>query len=132
MIYNLDMKLDEELIKTFAKEIEDGLPFKYTCHLLEITEQIANTWIRQGESDKEHEVKSIYALFFSSIKKAYAKFLRTCKCKINKGESGWQGTAWWLERTNKDFQINNDAGDVVEPVVVKSDMKRNKNGTKCE
>ena len=41
-------------------------------------------------------------------------------------EKGWQGIAWWLERTNRDFVLTNDAGEVIEPVIVKPQIPKNK------
>lgn len=120
------MVLNETLIENFAKEIEEGLPFKYTCDLLEISQGVASAWMKQGESDKQANVESLERKFFISIKRAYAKFLKESKKKMDAKEKGWQGIAWWLERTNRDFILTNDAGDVVEPVIVKPTMPKNK------
>lgn len=124
------MELNEELINKFAEEIEDGLPLIYTCDLFGISWQTFNNWMKQGESDRDHEVNSLTSKFFRSIKKAYAKFIKKTKQKIYNGELGWQGSAWWLERTNKNFVLNTEDGSSVEPVIVNAGVS--KNGTKCK
>lgn len=118
--------LNEELIEKFAEEIEDGLPIVYTCDLLGITKPSFVNWIKQGEADFETYNESIYALFFTSIKKAYAKYIRKTKNIIRKGENGWQGQAWWLERTNQNFVLNSDNNSEQETVIVNPSIKPNK------
>lgn len=118
------MKLNEELIKNIASEIEDGLPVNYTCDLFEITRTNYSYWMHQGEVDAANEVKSLEALFFNSIKKSYAKFIRHSKQIIRKGEAGWQGTAWWLERTNRDFQMNSDNSVISENITITTKMRK--------
>lgn len=116
--------LNEELIKNIMIEVEDGLPLNYACDLFGISAPNLTNWMKQGQSDFENERETIHAQFFKSYKKSYAKFIRDCKKRIKSGESGWQGTAWWLERTNKQFIINNDNTDTVEPVIVKATMTK--------
>jgi len=116
-------KLNNELIDALATEIEDGLPFNYACDLCEVSRSIFDEWMKQGLSDLENNVKSLHARFFVSIKKAYAKFIRDSKRKIRNGETGWQGTAWWLERTNKEFQLNAENQQSVENIIVNTKMK---------
>lgn len=111
-------KLDEKLITEFALEVEDGLPLMYTCDLFEISHHTFGNWMKQGESDNEHEQDTLCAKFFREIKKSYAKFIRASKKIIRKGEPGWQGTAWWLERTNSNFLPSTDNANSTEPVIV--------------
>ena len=118
------MELNKQIIAEFEEQIEDGMPFTYTCDLLEISWNTFNNWMKQGESDVNNEINSLQAKFFKSIKKAYAKFIKATKNRIYNGESGWQGSAWWLERTNKQFILTNDAGDVIEPVIVKPSVSK--------
>lgn len=117
-------KLNDELIEKFAIEIEDGLPISYTCDLLGISNGAYQAWIKQGESDFLNEIETINAHFYISVKKAYAKFIKDSKRKIRNGEAGWQGTAWWLERTNKQFILNNENADSIEPVIVNPGMSK--------
>lgn len=97
------MKLNERLIEDFSKEIEDGLPVQYTCDLLGIHQTSYNNWMRMGEDDLLLDNMTLYAQFFLAIKKAYAIFVKDAKARIRAGEKGWQGTCWWLERTNNFF-----------------------------
>jgi len=119
-------KLDEKIINEFSEEIKDGLPFVYTCDLLGISHKTAMNWMRQGEADIEAEMKTLSAQFFRSIKNAYACYIKETKKAIRKGEAGWQGQAWWLERTNKMFVLNNESDSSVEPVIVNPTVNINK------
>ena len=118
------MELSKELIEQFGAEVEDGLPVLYTCDLLKITRMSYTYWLHQGEIDAESKVDSLYALFFYTIKSAYAKFIRDSKRIIRKGEAGWQGTAWWLERTNRDFQMNSDNSVISENITITTKMRK--------
>lgn len=96
-------KLNEELIMKFYDEISEGLPICYTCDLLEINTSTYEDWMKKGEEDDNQNVDSMYATFSRTIKKAYAYFIQDSKNRIRQGVQGWQGTAWWLERTNNKF-----------------------------
>lgn len=116
-------KLNDDVINALATEIEDGMPFKYACDLCEITHKLFDEWLKQGQADAEDQADTIYAKFFLSIKKAYGRFVKDSKRRIRNGESGWQGTAWWLERTNKEFQMNTENTQVTENIIVNTKMK---------
>lgn len=120
------MKLNDELIKKFAEEIENGLPFNYCCDLLEISTPTCMNWMKQGQADMEADIPTLQRKFYNKVKKAYATFIKNTKRKIYNGETGWQGSAWWLERTNQLFVLNNNNDDNVEPVIVSSKMRKNK------
>lgn len=124
-------KLNSDLIKNFCEEIEDGLPIKYTCDLFSISRGSYRNWIQQGEYDADNSVESIYAEFFISVKKAYARYIRHIKNRIKKGEPGWQGEAWWLERTNKDFRMTEENDVTQETVVVNPSIKPNHESKCC-
>lgn len=114
-------KLNEQLIKDMAAEVEEGTPIVYVCDLFGVTSQAYYYWMEQGEQDYKDENDSIYSSFFDSIKKAYAKYVIDSRKRIKKGEPGWQGTAWWLERTNNKFmpkqQIQADEDGKVTVVI---------------
>ena len=120
-------KLDEQLIQDFSKEVEDGLPFIYCCDLFSVSHGAFISWMKQGESDFNSERVTIHSRFFTNIKSSYAKYIRASKKVIRKGEPGWQGQAWWLERTNKEFILNSENADSVEPVIVKPYINKNNN-----
>lgn len=97
-------KLNEELIAKMYDEIAEGLPVSYTCDLFGISQVSFSNWMIQGKKDSEEENEdSIYYAFFVAIKKAQAIFVKKIGQEIRKGEQGWQGKAWWLERTRQDF-----------------------------
>ena len=97
-------KLSGELIESICAEIRDGLPITYSCDLFGITKMSFSNWMRRGEADYEAEdYESLYAQFFYGIKKAQAEYVKSAKKEIRSGRVGWQGEAWWLERTRHDF-----------------------------
>jgi hypothetical protein len=96
-------KLNEQLIEQMCEKFRKGLSTKTTCDLLMITQPSFNNWLRVGEEDANNERDTIFTTFFLEIKKAKAEFEEKASERIIKGESGWQGTCWWLERTNKDY-----------------------------
>lgn len=95
--------LNQELIDKMAAEIADGLPIVYACDLFSVTEQSYYNWMNQGKLDFESGNDTIYATFFDTIKKSCAQYIVDAKKRIHSGVQGWQGTAWWLERTNPKF-----------------------------
>lgn len=106
-------KLNEELINNFAAEIEDGLPITYVCDLFGVTSVSYFNWMKIGEADFNNEEETLYAQFFNTIKKSYAKFIKASHKGIREGDKGWQGVCWWLERTNANFMPKQEiqAGD---------------------
>ena len=111
-------KLNEELINKMSSDIEEGLPINYTCDLYGITRMSHSNWMKQGEEDYENEIETLHAQYFYTIKKAQATYVKNAGREIRKGEAGWQGKAWWLERTRQDFmpkqaiEANTDDGKV--------------------
>ncbi len=96
-------KLTAELIEQVYAEVAEGAPVKYVCDFFCITQPCYSNWMQQGESDAAENIDSLYAEFFMTIKKAQADYVITTGKEIRKGEAGWQGKAWWLERTRQDF-----------------------------
>ena len=113
-------KLTEELIQEIADNLSDGLPITYTCDLLGITKMSFSNWMRQGEQDFNDEIESLSSLFFYSIKKAQAEYVKNAMRDIQSGRQGWQGQSWWLERTRQDFMPKQEitAGDDGKVTVV--------------
>lgn len=124
-------KLDDELLEKMYQKIKQGLPVNYTCDLFGITYQSHFNWLRQGEADVTNQVESIYARYFYTIKKAQAEYVDEAIQDIKSGRPGWQGAAWCLERTRRDFQPSQqiDAGPDGKVTVVLGgkvkDVKRN-------
>lgn len=117
--------LNEDIIKKFCDEIKDGMPFVYSCHILGLSYNTVNSWMKQGESDMEADIESIECRFYMNVKHAYAVFIKNCKNIIIKGgNNGWQGVAWWLERTNTMFARDNDNGSQNENIVVTTRMHK--------
>ena len=123
--------LNEELINQMAAEIADGLPKCYTCDLFGVIESTFDGWMERGLQDYRDEIDSIYSTLWTAIKKAHAQHINECKKKIKSGIQGWQGTAWWLERTNPFFmpkqQIQADDDGKVN-VIIGGKVKDIKNG----
>jgi len=127
-------KLTEELIERFCEEVASGLPICYCCDLLEIHETTYEAWMNLAKEEESNgNFDSIYSLFSRSIKKSYAQHISDSRKRIQQGTPGWQGTAWWLERTNSFFmpkqKIEADDDGKVQVVIggkVK-DIKRDSN-----
>ena len=119
-------KLNIYLIEGMAIEIESGLPICYVCDLFGITKPAYTHWMNQGQYDYENEVSSLHATLYINIKKAYARFIKNAKKIISTGTSGWQGMAWWLERTNKEFQMNTSDINVPENITINTRMRTKK------
>ena len=126
-------KLNEELIEEFALKLRKGLNIQTACDLLMITQPSYNNWMRQGEDDANNDTDSLYASFFLVIKKARAEFEEIANVRISEGAPGWQGMAWWLERTRPQYMPKQEitAGDDGKVTVVLGgkvkDIKRNDN-----
>ena len=114
-------KLNEQLIQDMAAEIADGLPIGYACDYFGVTRMSYLNWMEWGERDYNEENETLYAAFFAAIKKAQAQYVIDSKKRIKEGGPGWQGTAWWLERTRQDFmpkqQIQADEDGKVTVVI---------------
>lgn len=106
-------KLNDELISKMAIKISEGLPIPYTCGLFGVVEHSFYNWMKQGEEDFKNEVESLYSSFFHAIKKAQSEYVDNAGRDIRSGRNGWQGAAWWLERTRQDFMPKQEikAGD---------------------
>lgn len=124
-------KLNDVLINNIADVIKEGLPVNYACDLLFITQPSFSNWMNKGEEDVRNEnYDSLYAQFFMTIKNAQATYVYEANKDIKSGRPGWQGAAWWLERTRQDFMPKqmiqaDDDGKVT--VVIGGKPRYNKN-----
>lgn len=125
--------LNEELIEKMAEQIAEGLPKCYTCDLFGVIESSFDLWMEKGLEDYKNEIDSIYSTLWTAIKNAHARHISESMKVIKRGAPGWQGTAWWLERTNTKFmpkqQIQADDDGKVNVIIggkVK-DIKRDNN-----
>ena len=113
--------LNEELITKMAAEIAEGLPKCYTCDLFGVVESSFDLWMEKGLADYTNGEDTIYSTLWTAIKNAHAKHISDSMKRIKKGEPGWQGTAWWLERTNTKFmpkqQIQADEDGKVNVII---------------
>ena len=114
-------KLNDELIQQIYENLKQGLPVRYTCDLLCITQPSFNNWMKQGEQDiNDENYDSLFAQLFITIKKGQAEFVKEAMLDIRSGRPGWQGQSWWLERTRQDFMPKQEitAGDDGKVTVV--------------
>lgn len=123
-------KLNEELIENLCNELREGLPITYACDLFMVTARSFSNWMEQGKQDLDNDIESIYTQFFLKIKKSQAEYIHNANADIRSGRPGWQGAAWWLERTRSDFmpkqQIQADEDGKVT-VVIGGKVKNNVN-----
>jgi hypothetical protein len=81
-------KRTPDRVRRLAKAIADGLPDEYACALVGITRETLLQW----RTDPE------FAEFSCTIKAVQAKRLVKRLAVIEAGGTGWQSTAWILER----------------------------------
>lgn len=126
-------KLTEELIDELYNHLKQGLPVRYTCDLLCITQPSFSNWMRQGEADvNSGNFETLHATLFIAIKKGQAEFVSESLTDIRSGRPGWQGSAWVLERTRQDFmprQEINAGEDGKVQVILGGKLKEIKKGT---
>ena len=104
MVVGRPSKLSEELIDKMYEVIKQGLPVRYACDYLVITQPCHVNWMQKGEEDINNDVyDTLHARYFITIKKAQADYVHDANIDIKSGRPGWQGAAWWLERTRQDF-----------------------------
>ena len=82
--------------RTIVEALANGGYLTTACTLAGITVETFYYWRRLCESGVEHAQK--YADFFSAVKKATAKAENEALETIRAGASGWQSSAWFLER----------------------------------
>lgn len=97
------LELTKELAERIAANIADGLPIEYACDICGTRYKRYAEWMRKGEEDEANGVESVEAFLHDAVKRSYALFIRSSRDVIRAGKAGWQGTAWWLERTNAKF-----------------------------
>ncbi len=126
-------KLNHDLIAKAYELVKEGLPVIYVCDNLSIRKQSYYNWMEKGEKDFEEEIESLEAEFFDYIKKGVSEYVQEAVRTIKKGEKGWQGSAWLLERTRKEFMPKQEikAGDDGKVTVILGgkvkDIKKNDN-----
>lgn len=121
--------LNDELIEKMAEEIRGGLTIDAVCDLFYVHSTSYYGWMNKGEEDiKAGNHDTQHAKFFYEIKKARAEFEKASKDFIANGKIGWQGRAWWLERTNPKFmpkqQIQADDDGKVTVVIGGKEKKK--------
>lgn len=99
-----EKKLDAALIEKAHKLVSEGHYAIVVCAYLGITESCYYQWMRKAKEDIEANKKSIYVVFFQSIKEAEAKaemrHLQTIAKAANEGN--WQASAWFLKTKHRD------------------------------
>lgn len=96
-------KLTSELIEEMKNLLVEGAPIKYVCDYCGITTMSHSNYMTKGEEDYNNNIDSLFSTYFYTIKKAQSTYVIEAGREIRKGEAGWQGKAWWLERTRQDF-----------------------------
>lgn len=119
--------ITEEIIVELSENLAEGLPIPYACDLLGITQASFQGWMRLGQKEYEEGLDSLQAKLFAAVKKSQAIYIKVAMKVIQSGNDGWQGMAWWLERTQMTFQKNeSNAGGFNENITINSSIKRNK------
>lgn len=87
-------KLTPELLEKISGYVEAGNFVDIACQACGINRSTYYRWKNRGETNN----KGIYHDFCNTIKKAEAVGEVSHVEKIREGKSGWQSSAWWLER----------------------------------
>jgi hypothetical protein len=99
--------LNKEMIEEICKYVSNGLSFKDSVALVNISEAVFYKWQQYGKTEIENRsktniidgTKSIFIELIESIKKARIKFKAYHLSKIRKAaDKQWQASAWSLER----------------------------------
>ena len=102
--YRTRTKITTALIKVVCATIEEGNYVKTACAAAGVTKRTYDRWLNQAHADISASVeKSIYVQFADNVEQALAKAEVKLIEEIKKGDKGWQGKAWVLERTRNDL-----------------------------
>lgn len=128
MVTGRPSKLDDKkFVDDFISCIECGLPIKYACDHTMISERVFYNWKKVADQEDEHALdddfvpSKIYE-FIQLVKKAHVNYIMQANHTIRSGINGWQGSAWWLERTDHTFMPNQGEKQVSEPINVTTGM----------
>lgn len=104
-------KFTNDLLEKLAEAIASGMPDKFACERVGITEDTLGDWRRS---------KPGFSVYLDA---ARAERMLKRINRIDVGETGWQGTAWILERrwgehfARPELQINMSVNATVEHTV---------------
>lgn len=104
-------KLCAELIEVVAQARRDGVSFRAAAALAGCHEESIRLWRRRGEADWQDGNDTLEAQLYVAVEKADGQVEVERVKRVTEGDSGWQGSAWWLERT----QRHRYAREYIEP-----------------
>jgi len=90
--------LTEAISAAIIKDVSETLSINFAAEAQGIPRSTVTTWITRGFNDMQAGEASIFALFSKGVKRARAGYVHDAVKDIRHGGSGWQGTAWLMER----------------------------------
>lgn len=88
-------KLTPEIQKQIIDAFRAGALVNTACDLVGIARETFYAWLDRGES----EVSGVYREFSDTIKRVRSECQIEALKTIRSGSIGWQGEAWFLERS---------------------------------
>lgn len=91
-------KLTPEVADSIAEDVFDGIPIGLIAGAHALSKESINNWLRRAESELEDGIDSEYVQFFFKVAIAERNRVKILLARCAEGKSGWQGSAWILEK----------------------------------
>lgn len=107
----------------FIKLIKLGVPIRYACDGVGISEATYYQWMEWGKKNKSEQ----FVLFYRDVKRARADALKRNVAIVQKAAAKtWQAAAWFLERSfpeqfgrpNRPETVSNDDDDDTDTIKI--------------
>ena len=103
-------KLTPSMSQTIIAFLKGGVSYTGCAKAVGIDEKSIYNWLQRGESDYNDCVDTEHSKFFLAFKEAEANLEYKLTTRLMDGETGWQGSAWLLERKpqfRKEYSVIN-------------------------
>ena len=90
--------LTEEISAAIIKDVSETLSINFAAEANDETRSTVSGWMTHGYADAAAGKDTLFSRFAKGIKKARAGYVHDAVKDIRGGGSGWQGTAWLMER----------------------------------
>ena len=90
--------LTEEISAAIIKDVSETLSINFAAEAQGIPRSTVASWMTHGYADAAEGKDTLFSRFSKGIKQARAGYVHDAVKDIRHGGSGWQGTAWLMER----------------------------------
>lgn len=102
-------KLTPQVQDVIVEALKLGLYADQAATLADISEFTYYNWIKRGEAEQARidngetpdPNETIYVEFSKAVKKASVQGQADALSRVREGDKGWQGSAWFLERRDR-------------------------------